>query len=126
MGSALLKAFVGGAIIFECNYKPEYKHQRKRFCKTDDMPCLSNATFQPSDKRISLYDTSDGYFRVLISALTLNDTGTYMCIMDTTPNVTEKILKTLIVSRGELCTLHCLCNTEHTGLYWPTYIGYKV
>ncbi|XP_031418274.1 polymeric immunoglobulin receptor-like isoform X2 [Clupea harengus] len=98
MGATLLKAFVGGAILFECSYKAEDKHKKKYFCKADDKSCLSNAIPPPTDNRFSLFDTSNGYFRILITALTNEDSGTYMCLVEKAPNVYANTTKTLEVN----------------------------
>ncbi|XP_041961179.1 polymeric immunoglobulin receptor-like [Alosa sapidissima] len=102
MGSAILKAFVGAAVIFECSYRPEYRDRRKYFCKTDDTSCLSSGISQPPDKRISLFDNNNGLFRSLFTALTENDSGNYMCIVETAPNVYINTTKTLRVDPDPL------------------------
>ena len=117
MGATLLKAFVGGAILFECSYKAEDKHKKKYFCKADDKSCLSNAIPPPTDNRFSLFDTSNGYFRILITALTNEDSGTYMCLVEKAPNVYANTTKTLEVNTGEFAPITACCVlTETTGL----------
>ncbi|XP_062395793.1 polymeric immunoglobulin receptor-like [Sardina pilchardus] len=102
MGSALLKAFVGGAVLFECSYRPENRLQRKYFCKTDDTSCLSSGISHPTDKRISLSDNRNGLFRSLITGLTENDSGEYRCIVETAPNVYVNTTTTLKVDPDPL------------------------
>ncbi|KAL2086267.1 hypothetical protein ACEWY4_017326 [Coilia grayii] len=102
MGAALLKVFVGGVVIFECSYKAADKDKRKFFCKSDDAACFSSNAPRPTDPRVSLFDTNAGFFRVLITALVLHDSGTYDCVVEEAPNVYIRTAQTLEVNQHAL------------------------
>lgn len=73
-----VKAFICGGILIFCKFDSQSKGRNKYFCKGDASAC------QPvNDTRVSQYENAQGdYLTILITNLTVNDSGTYHCGVD--------------------------------------------
>ncbi|XP_063066298.1 CMRF35-like molecule 9 [Engraulis encrasicolus] len=103
MGAALLKAYVGGVVIFECGYKAGDKGRKKIFCKDDDVACYSSpaSTGHLQKPSVAMFDTNSNHFLVLMTSLTLKDSGKYWCGVGEPPNYTVTAVHRLDVEKRE-------------------------
>ncbi|XP_047669147.1 polymeric immunoglobulin receptor-like isoform X2 [Tachysurus fulvidraco] len=82
--------YSGGGILIKCKYDTAYKDNQKNFCKGSMSVCSDQ--IKTGDKnqwvnsgRFSLFDDSkSSEFWVMIRELTVQDTGTYQCVVDKT------------------------------------------
>nr|XP_002660995.5 polymeric immunoglobulin receptor-like [Danio rerio] len=70
----------GGNVSVQCFYSSGYKNKTKQWCRVKDKSCFpenKTDTFQNSSVQIS--DDGESCFTVLMTGLTLSDSGWYFC-----------------------------------------------
>lgn len=80
-----MTGYESGAVVVKCSYPKLYGSHQKYLCNTEveKSKCVS-----VTDERFSLYDSpSEGYFMVLITQLTFEDSGIYQCLVDNAPRL---------------------------------------
>ncbi|XP_026999218.1 uncharacterized protein LOC113640763 isoform X2 [Tachysurus fulvidraco] len=100
--------YSGGGILIKCKYATAYKDKQKYFCKGSMPGCLDQ--IKTGDKnqwvnsgRFSLFDdTKSSEFWVMIRELTVQDTGTYQCVVDITSGIDIYTPVELKVKEGSL------------------------
>ncbi|KAF5892973.1 polymeric immunoglobulin receptor-like isoform X4, partial [Clarias magur] len=86
--SKAVTGYSGGGVLIKCKYKAEYTWNRKYFCKDSWPGCSDNIRTEAKNEwinagRFSLYDdTKSAEFWVMIRELTVQDAGTYQCVVD--------------------------------------------
>ncbi|KAL7845227.1 hypothetical protein AOLI_G00234190 [Acnodon oligacanthus] len=86
--SETVTGYSGGGVLIKCRYETQYTSNQKYFCKDSWLNCADE--IRTGDKnewinrgRFSLFDdTRAAQFWVLITELTVEDSGTYLCGVD--------------------------------------------
>ncbi|XP_058259604.1 polymeric immunoglobulin receptor-like [Hemibagrus wyckioides] len=80
--------YSGGGVLIKCKYDTEYRQNTKFFCKGSWPVCSDPIKTDIKNKwvnseRFSLFDdTKSSLFWVMIRELTVQDSGTYQCVVD--------------------------------------------
>ncbi|XP_066516656.1 CMRF35-like molecule 8 isoform X2 [Hoplias malabaricus] len=89
-GSRRVRGFSGGGVLIKCRYEKKYTSNTKYFCKSSVSNCVDQIKTDVKNKsvksgRFSLFDdTSAAVFWVMITNLTVEDSGLYQCAVDKT------------------------------------------
>ncbi|KAF5892249.1 polymeric immunoglobulin receptor-like isoform X4, partial [Clarias magur] len=87
--SKAVTGYSGGGVLIKCKYHTGNTQDPKYFCKNSTSGCSDQIWTELENQwidsgRFSLYDdTESTEFRVMITELTVQDTGTYQCGVDT-------------------------------------------
>ncbi|KAG7316161.1 hypothetical protein KOW79_021027 [Hemibagrus wyckioides] len=89
LATKTVTAYTGGGIILKCRYEDKLKHKTKSFCKMEtEQSCMDQIKTEAHKEwthkdRFSIQDTRRAeYFSVMIRELTVEDTGTYRCVLN--------------------------------------------
>ncbi|XP_072512848.1 polymeric immunoglobulin receptor-like isoform X6 [Salminus brasiliensis] len=80
--------YPGGGVLIKCKYERSYTSNKKHFCKSSWTNCPDQIKTGVSNEwkntgRFSLFDNSSAAeFWVLIREITVEDSGTYQCVVD--------------------------------------------
>ncbi|KAL6482291.1 hypothetical protein MHYP_G00103710 [Metynnis hypsauchen] len=84
----VVTGYSGGGVLIKCRYETQYSSNPKYFCKDSWSNCADQIKTGVKNEwinsgRFSLFDdTRASQFWVLITELTVEDTGTYKCAVD--------------------------------------------
>ncbi|XP_066517438.1 CMRF35-like molecule 8 isoform X2 [Hoplias malabaricus] len=86
-GSRRVTGFSGGGVLIKCRYEKQYTSNTKSFCRSSVPNCAvhiktEGKTEWVNSGRFSLVDnTSAAFFSVMITNLTVEDSGEYQCVV---------------------------------------------
>ncbi|XP_031418271.1 polymeric immunoglobulin receptor-like [Clupea harengus] len=109
-----LIGFSGGGVIVKCSYKDKYKQKEKSVCKGDDRKCMFNKLSRATEQQVTLHDTNNNYFLVLMTKLTPQDSGMYQCLVEEDQ---DKYINTpfSLEVKQEPCCGHSITKTGYVG-----------
>ncbi|XP_051490837.1 CMRF35-like molecule 7 [Apus apus] len=126
-GPAQVTGRQGGSLEVSCSYKPRYKHNPKYWCRQDSLwTCHRVAQTNGSEVtvtrgRVSIGDKHAAHsFTVVLSNMTLEDTGWYFCGVDRrlwfdTWHTTAVMVSPAVSTTSEGSNMSPLPTNGHTG-----------
>ncbi|XP_072546878.1 uncharacterized protein [Salminus brasiliensis] len=89
--------YSGGSVLVKCKYQPKLQSNPKYFCRVSRSGCTELIKTEDKDKwsntgRFSVFDNSSGAeFWVLMTELTVDDSGRYQCGVEKGSNTTVNL-----------------------------------
>ncbi|XP_068070915.2 polymeric immunoglobulin receptor isoform X2 [Danio rerio] len=77
--SSSVSGHEGGNVSVQCFYSSEYKKKLKRWCRYKDEKCFRKKTNTSQNSSVQISDDGENFFTVLMTGLTLSDSGWYYC-----------------------------------------------